>query len=680
MKLREFRVRNYHSVIDSGSIKLADITAFIGPNESGKSSILRGLASLSMDWEYEDFDLTQLGDVSKNNLDGKLKSEDIPIIEALFVLSEDDKTKLKEILSDTEIQDEFVITKYYDNYYSFKLQSVLPLQEQEFRIPSRWLIETTNNDIKSTIEELNQKSAEHLNHDPNATFQNQFDDLIKQLRSLLRSVMSYDEASKIITTATEFTQQGIDEPFKKDVKESLAEIKSYAKNVYPKNSTELSLFHFLLSNMQRTVYFKTYERLEDEGIIKELQNKPEMHRTFMNLLKLADINLDSFLKIDNEKLKESYLENASGKATTLLREAWDEKLWLQFRYREDRMMVFTKDSAALQTLIPPSSGSEGFQWYLGFYINFTASTDAEYKNAILLLDDPGVFLHPKGHKHLLKLLENYLAKNVTTIYSTHLPFMIPRQKFHRIRLVQKSSKEGHSQITEKFYAVDDKDILYPLRAAIGVTLGDSLFVGEETIIAEGVSERILLFGMLSEFKKRNLRPIGDIEKIEVLAGRGAPAALDYAVMLQIEHLPYVVVLDNDGEGRKARDNSSNYGIETEKIVILPQSSNNEQNDFDIEDLFPVNIYAEAFYNVHGEKARMNKAEVMNKFMQGNEKATNKAIGLLKSAQVTYNLDKRAIANEIFRIISAQETWEDSITDNFGKLFDQINSQIKLYEN
>jgi len=258
--------------------------------------------------------------------------------------------------------------------------------------------------------------------------------------------------------------------------------------------------------------------------------------------------------------------------------------------------------------------------------------------------------------------------------------MIPRQKLHRIRLVQKSSKEGHSQITEKFYAVDDKDILYPLRAAIGVTLGDSLFVGEETIIAEGVSERILLFGMLSEFKKRNLRPIGDIEKIEVLAGRGAPAALDYAVMLQIEHLPYVVVLDNDGEGRKARDNSSNYGIETEKIVILPQRSNNEQNDFDIEDLFPVNIYAEAFYNVHGEKARMNKAEVMNKFMQGNEKATNKAIGLLKSAQVTYNLDKRAIANEIFRIISAQETWEDSITDNFGKLFDQINSQIKLYEN
>ena len=95
-----------------------------------------------------------------------------------------------------------------------------------------------------------------------------------------------------------------------------------------------------------------------------------------------------------------------------------------------------------------------------------------------------MFLHPKGHKDLLALFEDYLKNDVTTIYSTHLPFLVPKDNLKRLRLVTKVD-QAHTQVTEKFYAVEDKDILYPLRAALGVTLADRLFVGEKTIVAEG---------------------------------------------------------------------------------------------------------------------------------------------------------------------------------------------------
>ena len=47
MKLKSFNIQNYRSIINSGWSNLAydNITALIGQNESGKTSVLEGLQS-----------------------------------------------------------------------------------------------------------------------------------------------------------------------------------------------------------------------------------------------------------------------------------------------------------------------------------------------------------------------------------------------------------------------------------------------------------------------------------------------------------------------------------------------------------------------------------------------------------------------------------------------------------
>lgn len=673
MKLKEFRIQNYRSVVDSEIINVADITVLIGANESGKSSILQGLASISMDSQYDYFELTQLNSILKKYNDGELRAEDIKIVWCEFELSEDDEKELQSILESDDPPSTFEVSKYFDESYE------ILIDDKKFHIPSQYLLKSTQEKINSVLAKLETKAQEHLTRDTNKPLAQQFNEAMTQTKKLpLSDAISKTEAKKYLQFLRRFIKAGADQTLSEDIERHLARIEQLIDRKFPNSKIEVSLFKYLLSRMPRTVYFKIYERLEDDVSLAELKARPQDHRTFHNFLKLAEIKVESLERLDEEKKRQVYIESGCGKATQLLREAWhQEALDIELRFSDKRFMVFTKNSRAVETLLPPSLGSEGFQWFLGFYINFGAATSAEYKRAILLLDDAGVFLHPKGHKDLLVLFEEYLKHDVTTIYSTHLPFLIPRKKLKRLRLVEKKSPEGRTYVTEKFYAVKDKDILYPLRAALGVTLADSLFVGEKTIVAEGMADRTLLNGVLEEFVRRNIKNM-DLEHVEILAGKGVPGAKNHALMLQIENLCYVVVLDNDGEGRNAIEDFAKDGIPEENIILLP-AINDSQKDFDIEDMFPLNIYAEAFKNVHGKFLNLTSEQIINALKEGKGKVNNKAKKLLKKSRTRYELDKVRIAYEILRIISSKDKLDKSVIKNFSKLFDELNRTIGIYE-
>jgi len=112
---------------------------------------------------------------------------------------------------------------------------------------------------------------------------------------------------------------------------------------------------------------------------------------------------------------------------------------------------------------------------------------------------------------------------------------------------------------------------------------------------------------------------------------------------------------------------------------LPRSQNPNQQDFEIEDLFPPDIYAEAFYLVHGQAIGVEKSKILEKFKEGNEKIANKAKSLLMSMNIRLDLDKPAIARKIIELISSKEQLDDETINNFTELFENVNSIIQLYK-
>ena len=57
MRLRKFRVKAYRCIHDSGDIRVGDLAAFVGRNESGKTTILQALTLLNREHQLSELDL-----------------------------------------------------------------------------------------------------------------------------------------------------------------------------------------------------------------------------------------------------------------------------------------------------------------------------------------------------------------------------------------------------------------------------------------------------------------------------------------------------------------------------------------------------------------------------------------------------------------------------------------------
>ena len=88
MRLRKFRVRAYRCIHDSGEIKVGDLAAFVGRNESGKTTILQALTLLNRDEWVSELDLC-------DEMTEELKSE-IVLVEGDFHLTGQETKLIKE--------------------------------------------------------------------------------------------------------------------------------------------------------------------------------------------------------------------------------------------------------------------------------------------------------------------------------------------------------------------------------------------------------------------------------------------------------------------------------------------------------------------------------------------------------------------------------------------------------
>ena len=92
MRLRKFRVRAYRCIHDSGEIRVGDLAAFVGRNESGKTTILQALTLLNKEQQVSELDLC-------DELVEELKSE-VKLAEGDFELSHEETSFIKESFPD----------------------------------------------------------------------------------------------------------------------------------------------------------------------------------------------------------------------------------------------------------------------------------------------------------------------------------------------------------------------------------------------------------------------------------------------------------------------------------------------------------------------------------------------------------------------------------------------------
>ena len=114
MRLKKFRVRAFRCIHDSSEIKVGDVAAFIGRNESGKTAILEALTLLNKDTKVSELDLCdEMAEELKLELrivegDFELTEKEIGLVREKFPnLSDIKKVKIFRTQTNPKVQYDF---------------------------------------------------------------------------------------------------------------------------------------------------------------------------------------------------------------------------------------------------------------------------------------------------------------------------------------------------------------------------------------------------------------------------------------------------------------------------------------------------------------------------------------------------------------------------------------------
>jgi predicted ATP-dependent endonuclease of OLD family len=429
--------------------------------------------------------------------------------------------------------------------------------------------------------------------------------------------------------------------------------------------------YVVLRSIPQFVYIGELDEFKDTTDIKEFTNEPAKHSALSNLFKLVGIEVNILEEDNTPKSRALIGKKLSNALTNIIKPYWtqSEDLRIEIQVEEKVINIFVSDK--LGNLIPFSKGSNGFQWYFSFVFNLEVQSKNNLSNNVILLDDPGLNLHPIAQKDMLSYLE-YLSKNkCQVILATHSPFLIDPGMLSIIRTVIREKNLEFGTEVKKLSYDPDIDAFQPLRAAIGMTLAETLLISRYNLIVSGITDTII------HSLNRSLKLLDSRITIYPLSG---DKKIPYFVHIFNKGggSEFLVLLDADQSGRQTkRQLIKENKIDEERIIMLDTVIKKE-GEVEFEDLFSDEFYNEMVNRVYepklGQKISLND---LNK----EKKQTERYKDWFKSGLRKVEFQKKEVAEEIEKFVDAPnfnyEKLGKETLDNFTNLFKLINSKFKL---
>jgi predicted ATP-dependent endonuclease of OLD family len=354
--------------------------------------------------------------------------------------------------------------------------------------------------------------------------------------------------------------------------------------------------HHLKAAWPKFLYFDEYYQMEGHVNIEKLKERQtngslkDSDRPMLGLIELARLNMDQLLGSQRTEELNNSLEGASNHLSRQLLKYWSQNkhLTVKVDVRPGRpgdpseMQNGTNlwgrvHDTVHQVSTQLGSRSKGFLWFFSFLAWF-GQQKRRKEPLILLLDEPGLFLHAKAQGDLLRYIEAELKGHNQVIYTTHSPFMVDAHNFDRVRIVEDKSID----INEPLPVEDAGTKVFKevLEASEG-----SLF---PLLVVEGVSDLLYIqaiTGLLEELgregldKRWTITPVGGSEKVPTFAALlGAQKGLTIATLIDLQR----------------KDQQSIENLYKRKLLqkshVLTFAEFTGNAEADIEDMFDAGFY------------------------------------------------------------------------------------------
>jgi len=616
MTLLRFRVKNFRSVEDSGWIEVSSIASLIGTNESGKTNLLLPLWKLN---PAQDGEIQPLVDFPrKRYIDFRSMDQKPVFIEAEFRLPDE---LIKQIATLTGAPEEEVtiakVQRDFDGKYQVGFPEAVP-QRHVSKEEVVALLKKTQDDIAKVPptsqrdEELKRGVLEVLTRalDQIKSADEELNEQVLEAIQKILQEIDLEKAVKRSTIAPRFGQ----------VVDDITDMVESITKLHPEDIPQAR--QLIIKNLPKFVYYSNYGNLDSEiylpHVIENIQRtdlgsrEEAKVRTLKVLFEFVKLDPEEILELGKEtpiahgrpteqqiqetserkKERDVLLQSAGTKLTEKFR-AWWKQGEYRFKFQADgnHFRIWVSDDKRPEE-IELENRSTGLQWFLSFYLIFLVESADSHAGAILLLDEPGMTLHPIAQRDLSNFFTN-LSETNQLIYTTHSPFLVDPDHLDRVKAVYVGD-EGTTQISSNLRAGEKNPAqtrsIYPVHAALGLSVSDTLLQGCQPIIVEGPSDQHYLSaiknyligkGLITPKREMVFVPSGGVKGVSpivaLLAGAGGA-------------LPYVL-LDSDASGQgMIKQLSSNLYSGAADRVIQVGDWRNIQNA-EIEDLFPAELLA-----------------------------------------------------------------------------------------
>lgn len=660
MKLKKVRVTKFKSVKDSGEFKIdPNVTCLVGKNESGKTALLQAMEKVNPvivvhgQFDELDYPRSELTDFRDDE-----DREDVHAVITTWDLSDDDVAAVEKVVGpDVLIGRTLELRKgYYKHTY--------------------WLFER---DEKKGLDNLLATS-----------------DLYAEEKEPLEKLPNIAAA---FTLLGEKKETSPDNPEEQRSPREHAVFVKIQDNYGEKNpSCRSAVIEVLKERIPKMVYFSDYLRMPGQVSLDDLTTRAKAkeesgNRVFLALLDLIGKTAEDLVETGTFERLQANLEAASNKLTKEIFKYWTQNRQLKVQFRFEQAMPkdpppFNKGWVMRTRIENTRHGvttsfddrSTGFVWFFSFLVWFSQVKKHYGNNLVILLDEPGLSLHAKAQADLLRYFEERLA-NYQVIYTTHSPFMIDPANLMRARTVEdvfieSEDKNQPDQDLGTKVGDDalstDKDTLFPLQAALGYDITQTLFIGEHTLLVEGPSELLYLpwFSRKLISLKRTgldtrwtLTPCGGIDKI--------PSFLSLFVGQKL----HIATLVDFAEGGKKRVNDLRSSELLKGGHVFSADFYLGQSEADIEDIIGREIYVQLVNSGFG----LAKTEQLPK-----AKAADAPIRVVKEAENHFRTLPTTVPQfDHFRpaeylnqqAVMFQTDGMEAALDRFERLFRDLNTLL-----
>jgi predicted ATPase len=633
LKAARFRVRNFRNIDDSGWIPLERVTNFVGRNESGKTTLLKAFHKFNpaTPEPYDPQREFPRDRYTRDYVAGGSKGDKWPVCSVAFTLPEDLREEIT-VLLDTgqDAPREAILTRYYDGSLAFEYDPALkePPLSPEPVVGGLAAFAAAARRLAAPAPE--QEDAVAAQRTALAAWATEWQDKIKGLPSLRNT-----EGAKLLGALRTDTEKKSG-PLTADMVEALLQAISPVRDSAMAGPVLDRIDDLVEGRIPVLIYFENYGVLDSAvwlpRFLDDQRQDPTAARIRTINAMFRHVGLDpkdiadlggeeahdqqrqgrqptpEMIANDRRRKEERAIRLNSASLDISNRfSAWWSQRRHKIRYHADGtyFRIWIADDRRPGVEIELEARSKGFQWFFSFYLVFLVESEEGHKDAILLLDEPGMHLHPTAQQELIAFFESLSEKN-QLLYSTHSPFLIDGDHLHRVRPVTED-ESGHSHISVETWP-KDRETLFPLQAAAGYAMVRGLFQHRRNVLVEGMSDYYYLHALSQQCQAAGRTTLPS--DIYITPCGGTKLVGQFASLFLAQDVRPLVLLDGDDAGRVRRDGLAKdlYAGHGGAVLMLDEVLGRSGDEVEVEDILGEDVILPAVKAVTGRAIKLADVE------------------------------------------------------------------------